>query len=252
MAQFLKLPNEIINSIFENLSLHEIWNFQQCSILCERALDPHMLARYYAVAKLMMWGCEKGIPWAIKKALSHGADINAITIFTRRPRTVYRCLTIVAAGDDLETIGLLLDLGARLDLKDDKKCRRLRRTILDPDNPQILQVCLDHGAKDQIVDFQTGLDECLFSAADTKTRLKIPHCVERPEFTWEKCEAWLKYGANPTKLLENHTETAIERAVSNGEDESDPSETIALVNLLLSATKELQAPKVEVYRQYIM
>ncbi|KAM0240708.1 hypothetical protein ACHAP5_007913 [Fusarium lateritium] len=252
MAQFLELPNEIINLIFTNLSLREIWNFQQCSTLCERVLDPHMLARYYAVANLMLWGCEKGIPWAIKKALSHGADINSIIIYARRPIAVYRCLTIVAAGDNLETIGLLLDLGARLDLKDDKKRRRLRRTILDPDNPQKLQVCLDHGAKDQIADFQTGLDECLFSVADTKTRLKIPHCVQRPEFTWEKCQAWLEYGANPARLLEGYRETAIERAISNGKDKSDPSETIALVNLLLSATKELQAPEVEIYRQSVI
>jgi hypothetical protein len=85
---------------------------------------------------------------------------------------------------------------------------------------------------------------------DTKCRFSMPHCVARwPEGTYEKCQAWLDLGANPSRLLENRTETAIERVVSNSKDESDPWDTIALVNLLLSATSELQSPAVETYRR---
>ncbi|KAI6750898.1 hypothetical protein HG530_014348 [Fusarium avenaceum] len=259
MTQLLDMPNEILDLIFENTSLEEIWNFQQCNILCERALDPRMLARHDAVAELMLWGCQKGIPWAIKKAVSHGANIDV----TRDPyfKGRRRYFTIAAARGNLDTIGLLLDLGARLDLEEDRARRILRKYIFDSFRPKILQVVLDHGGKDQIEDFQTGLDQCLYDALSPgfrvmergpegwRERQPVRRPVIRVEGVYENCKAWLAYGANPARLLENHTETAIERAISNLKAGWDPGMTIALINLLLSATTEPQSSAVEVYRR---
>lgn len=242
MIKLLDLPNEILDLIFENTSLDEIWNFQQCSILCESVLDTHMLARQNAVAELMLWGCQKGIPWAIKKALSHGADANVI----RRtlPKKRRRFYTIAEAGRNLGTVGLLLDLGARLDLDNDMERRMLRRHIFNPNFPEILQVVVDHGGKDQIENFQTGLDQALFDVFSATYRFEEP----RTQRIYERCQAWLAYGANPGRLLENQTKTAIERAFSYYTGAPDSNEWIALLRLLLSATTEPQWPAIEIYR----
>jgi hypothetical protein len=56
-------------------------------------------------------------------------------------------------------------------------------------------------------------------------------------------------GANPARLLENQTETAIERVISNYKAGLNPGMTIALAKLLLSTTTEPQSPAVEAYRR---
>ncbi|KIL92941.1 hypothetical protein FAVG1_04122 [Fusarium avenaceum] len=243
MFQLLDLPNEILDLIFENVPLRDIWSFQQCSILCEKTLDAQMLARQDAVTNLMLWGCHKGIPWAIKKALSHGADVNVVrrTVPIKRQRF----FTIAEADRNLSTVGLLLDLGARLDLDNGRERYVLRRHIFNPDHPETLQVVLDHGGKDQIENFQTALDEALIDVLSETYRVEEPTAQR----IYAICKAWLAYGANPARLLEERTMTAIERAISNYEDGRDPRMTIALVELLLSATTEPQSPAVEVYRR---
>jgi hypothetical protein len=150
-----------------------------------------MLARHEAVAELTLWGCQKGVPWAIKKAVSHGANVDVIR--NPYPKGRRRYFTTTAAHDNLDKIRLLLDLGPRLDSDEDRARRILRTHIFTPDRRKILQAVLDHGGQDQIEYFQTGLDRCLFNAVNAMFRSR-----ERPEgwtkLAYKRCQAWLAYG----------------------------------------------------------
>ena len=80
MNPFQRLPNEIIDAIFTNMHPVNVWRFQQSAKSSERALDPHLRTRPYALDKLMEFGCKNGNNKAVRKAVSLGADVSVMTI----------------------------------------------------------------------------------------------------------------------------------------------------------------------------
>lgn len=62
----------------------DVWRFQQSSKSSERALDPYLRTRPYALNDLMTVACVRGNNGAIQKAVSLGANVSMITLLQSR------------------------------------------------------------------------------------------------------------------------------------------------------------------------
>lgn len=201
MNPFQRLPNEIIDAIFIHLRPDEVWTTQQCSISTERALDPHMRTRRSAADHLMLWACDTGNNQAVLKAVSLGADVSAVRASLNDSSDSERS-TIYCARYNLDTVRLLLDLGARLDMDfkgfSDKGWKCFQGDL----GPEVYQLFSDRGITDQFIDFQACIDQCLYLQiesgwSDTKD---IAEALKRISIL-------LKLGASSVTIIQGGGET---------------------------------------------
>ncbi|KAF4944589.1 hypothetical protein FSARC_14632 [Fusarium sarcochroum] len=213
------LPIELFEPVLYSLTLTEISILQQCSKALYASLNPYIFSFPTSVNKLLQWGCLHGETWAIKKAVSYGADISVVDYFSIRTQTLY--LTLLR--HQYNTFRYLLDSGAQIDAKGVSRSRKraFRRRFFDPRDPKFIQLLLMHCSKDEISQYQSGVDRALLSSVKMRLDPKI-------------CQAWLDLGANPVDLGPKdarNPHSALAVAVLSG--------LVSLTKLLLSYKPDL-------------
>lgn len=234
-SHFEDLPTDILLPILSDLNIRQIATLQQCSKFLNRSLEPYTFSMPNTVDRLMRWGCIHGEKWAITKALTYGADVSVVEILmmsrrgqTQEPKPIRASTLGLAAGrEQYGIIKFLLESGARLDHPNihPTQSRALRQALFKPQKPRLLQLCLALGAKDQIPQFQSGIDEALISS------VKQNHGLDN-------CRTWLDLGANPTSIggkKQWDPETALSMAIMSG--------SVQITRLLLSRKPSLSIPK---------
>ncbi|RBR21403.1 uncharacterized protein FIESC28_04940 [Fusarium coffeatum] len=206
MNPFQKLPNEIIDAIFTNMHPANVWRFQQSAKSSERALDPHLRTRRYALDQLIEFGCKYGNNRAVRKALSLGADVSVMTVFGFGG--YLQKSTILSASLHLDTVTLLFDLGARLDISPDRNCHGLQKY----NTAEFFKLCSDRGARDQFDDFQSCIDRSLLE--------NLPYIGESHDDAIDKVSMLMELGANPTKCMDEYFDrTAVSKLIADMEGE---------------------------------
>ncbi|KAI8662141.1 hypothetical protein NCS56_01017600 [Fusarium sp. Ph1] len=182
------LPVELFETIIQKTDLIDIWRLQRCNPAFEITLDPYMLAEPHAVQKLMAWGCLKGNMWAIKKALSLGADISTIEVAWRKDDTIILASTLGLAAKrcHYDSFEFLLKSSAQPDVSIHiRQSAAFKRHLFNPQFPRFVHLCQEYGVKDKIPNIQASLDEALVEAVKLNLKLNI-------------CQSWMDLGANPT------------------------------------------------------
>ncbi|KAM5349540.1 hypothetical protein ACJ41O_006045 [Fusarium nematophilum] len=203
------LPPELFSPILASWSVEEISRLMQCNRRLHKSLDPYLFSLPTSASRLMRWGCVHGEKWAVKKALSYGADVTVVEISSPNSKNH-------KAGR------FLLESGACLDVRiHTNQALALHESLFDTWDTRLIQQCIDHRVEDHIPNFQTGLDEAL---------LRSVKCQNG----FDKCKYWLGLGANPTALVGKwhwNAESPLAIAVL--------TRTVPLIQLLLSRTTDL-------------
>ncbi|RSM19964.1 hypothetical protein CDV31_001324 [Fusarium ambrosium] len=223
-SSFESLPVEVFETIIQKTDLIDIWRLQQCNSALEITLDPYIIAEPHGVHKLMAWGCLRGNIWAIKKALSLGADISTVEVAWRPNSVLCSTLGLAARRKHHDTFEFLLKSGAQPDVTvHTSQSTTFKRHLFAPEFPRFVQLCQNHGVKDSIPNIQANLDEALVEAVKMNLKLEI-------------CQSWMDLGANPTGQVGKswNPETALSLAISLG--------SITLAKAMISRGCHLDLP----------
>lgn len=223
-SSFESLPLEMFELVVQQTSLVDIWNLQQCNTALEITLDPYMLANPHAAHKLMRWGCLEGNTWAIKKAISLGADVSAVQVAWREDDTsiLSSTLGLAATTCQHDAFEFLLKSGAQPDVAiHNNQSASFKNRLFTPQLPRFIQLCQDYGLKDRIPNLQVNLDEALVESVKMNLGLDI-------------CQTWMDLGANPTSRVGKswNPETALALAILSG--------SITLAKVMISRGCDLE------------
>ncbi|RSL59916.1 hypothetical protein CEP54_007069 [Fusarium duplospermum] len=223
-SSFESLPLDVFEIIIQKTDLVDIWCLQQCNPALEITLDPYMIVEPHAIHKLMTWGCLRDNIWAIKKALSLGADISVVEVAWRPDGVLCSTLGIAARKRQHEAFEFLLKSGAQPDVAVHiTQSTTFKRYLFTPQVPRFVQLCQDYCVMDKIPNIQANLDEALVKAVKMNLRLEI-------------CQTWMDLGANPTGQVGKSwdPETALSLAISLG--------SITLAKAMISRGCHLDLP----------
>ncbi|EEU41338.1 uncharacterized protein NECHADRAFT_83306 [Fusarium vanettenii 77-13-4] len=206
-SSFESLPLEVFEAIIHETDLVDLWHLQQCNSAFEITLDPYMMAEPHAIHKLMAWGCSRGNTWAIKKALSLGADISTVEVAWRNDTALLAsALGLAASRFRYDIFEFLLKSGAQPDVPIHiTQSAAFKRRLFAPQFPRFVELCQEYGVKDRIPDIQANLDATLVEAVKLNLKLNI-------------CQRWMDLGANPTARVGKswNPETALSLAILSG------------------------------------
>ncbi|CAH0046545.1 unnamed protein product [Clonostachys solani] len=201
-----ELPTEIYLHISGWLTLRELARLNQCNRSINNRWESYLLSIPVARDQLMYWGCCRGQTWAIQKAISYGADVSAVGVWSNfeiAENPVYSTclnlpdtkstLVLAAQQDDLVAYEFLLRAGARIDPADNrgKRWELLAGCLFNFQRPEPLRLYLKFGSKRDIPYFQNELDRTL--------RKSVFNRVGE-----DACRAWLDLGANPLAVGGGH------------------------------------------------
>ncbi|RFN50236.1 hypothetical protein FIE12Z_5415 [Fusarium flagelliforme] len=246
MNPFQRLPNETIDAIFIHMHPIDVWRFQQSSKSSERALDPHLLTRPYALNDLMTVACVRGNNGAIRKAVSLGANVSMITLPQSRDQ---QSSTILCASRHLDTVAILFDLGARLDMDFNGLVDTERRIRERGKSAEFLQLCSERGVRDQFINFQDAIDHSLFD--------HVADVTEKEFEKWnaddiDKVSILLELGANSTALSEEQPAvTTLSYLIKNIGKQCPAPLCLPIIKLLLSKHPDLNAPSRELTQRVL-
>lgn len=237
MNPFQSLPNEILDAIFLNMPPTDVWRFQQASKSCERALDPHLQTRRFALDSLMLFGCREGNHQVIRKAVSLGANVSTIRLQRHRQ---WESWTIFAASRHLDTVALLFDLGARLDINPNEIPDQERRKIQRERTPKFLKLCSDRGVREQFLDFQDCLDHGLVKSLPDPGAAILQYPGPFPDGDTRRISILMDLGANPTAWTEAYNPgTALSDLIEDMQYEYPAPWGLPALKLLLSKQPDL-------------
>ncbi|VUC32723.1 unnamed protein product [Clonostachys rosea] len=200
------LPTEIYLHISGLLTIRELARLNQCSRAINNRWESTLLSIPVARDQLMYWGCCHGQTWAIQKAISYGAKLSAVDVWSNfeiaenplhsarpNPQDTRSTLVLAAEQDDLAAYEFLLRSGVRIDpaVNRGQPWELLVSCLFNFQRPEPLRLYLQYGGKRDVPYFHNELDRTLRKAV-------FSHAGE------DICQAWLDLGANPLAIGGGH------------------------------------------------